>query len=291
MKTLDPAQMKRLVLAVGLAVLGAVALVMFARGVDRVEVIATLLFVPVFIGLVVGRVAGGVGMGVVAAVTYAALRYPAIEAVGLDRFAGLLASRALGYIVFGGIGGWATQTLEASLTKLDLYDRIDDETGLYNARALVQELDLEAARSERYQTIFSLSLVTIAASVFDSVGRRKRRRVLRALAGMLQKSVRPMDRVAHAHADGRHRFALVLPETETQGNEVLTARLVHGVTGYLKDQRIDVPPDAVSHEAITFPDDREALLGARGVFVDIAKRQFPVDEASLSGPEVSPEER
>lgn len=267
--------MRRLVLAVGLAVLLVVAAVMLARGVDRVEVIGTLLFIPIFIAFVFGRIAGGLTVALLAAAAYAALRYPAIEAVGADRFAGLLASRTVAFLVFGGVGGWATSALEASLNKLDLYDQIDDQTGLYNARFLVQDLDLEVARSKRYKTIFSLSLVTVPASAFDKLARRKRRRMIRDLGEILKKSVRTMDRVAHAQDDDDHRFALVLPETERTGNEILTTRLAQGLSQHLRDNRIQISPDDISHEAITYPDDPDELQRVREGFLNLARRQFP----------------
>src|SRR3546814_5145723 len=88
---------------------------------------------------------------ILAIAVYAALRSPAIDAVGASEFTGLLASRSAAYLIFGAVGGWATQVLEGSLTKLELYDEVDDETGLYNARHLLQQTDLEMERAKRYE--------------------------------------------------------------------------------------------------------------------------------------------
>src|SRR3546814_3193328 len=134
---------RQLLIVTGLLVLAVVALVAYARGVDDVEVAGTLLFLPIFVAFVFRGVAGGILSALVAIAIYAALRSPAIDAVGASEFTGLLASRSAAYLIFGAVGGWATQVLEGSLTKLELYDEVDDETGLYNARHLLQQPDLD----------------------------------------------------------------------------------------------------------------------------------------------------
>ena len=88
-------------------------------------------------------------------------RRPAIEAIGAGRYTALIFSRAIAFFAFGAIGGLANQQLKGSLTKLDLYDQIDDDTGLFNARYFLQDTDLEVSRSRRYQTIFSVTVVDV----------------------------------------------------------------------------------------------------------------------------------
>ncbi|HEV3475028.1 MAG TPA: hypothetical protein VG602_06660, partial [Actinomycetota bacterium] len=101
-----------LLLVAGVVVLAVIGIVTYARRVETVEVVATILFLPIFLGALFGRITGGVVMGVLAAGIYAALRAPAIEAVGFDRFLGLLISRSVAFIAFGGLGGWAVQPSE-----------------------------------------------------------------------------------------------------------------------------------------------------------------------------------
>src|SRR5688500_3881733 len=210
---------RRLLLAGGLAVLLVIAAVMYVRRVDTVEVVAVLLFIPVFVAFVFWNAVGGLAAALAATAVYVAMRVPAIDAVGAGRFTGLLISRGLAYLAFGGVGGWANRQLEASLTKLDLYDEIDDETGLKNARFFVQDTQLEMARAKRYQTLFSVVVVDIPAEPIDGLGRRARRNVLKGLGRVLSESVRTVDRAAHgrgpAHSRGplHHRIAVVLPET------------------------------------------------------------------------------
>src|SRR5688500_2886807 len=78
-------QLRRLVVLTGLAVLVVTALVMFARRVDTVEVVAVLLFIPIFLAFFEWKVVGGVTASLLATAVYVAARYPAIEAVGAGR--------------------------------------------------------------------------------------------------------------------------------------------------------------------------------------------------------------
>ncbi len=261
------AKARRLVLATGLAVLAVVSLVMYVRRVDGIEVAATLLFVPIFLAFVFRGVAGGL-VGALAAIgVYTALRAPAIDAVGIGEFTGLIVSRSAAYLIFGAVGGWSTQVLEGSLTKLELYDEVDDETGLYNARHLLQQIDLEMARATRYQTLFSLVLLDLPAAPFAALRARDRRAVLRDLGRLLGEGVRTVDHAVHVHDADRHRFAVVLPETAHEGAEVFRSRFDERVRAYLRERRVPLDGVGVPAQALTFPGDDEALATVRDEFV------------------------
>ncbi|HZA27134.1 MAG TPA: hypothetical protein VE915_05720 [Actinomycetota bacterium] len=271
---------RRLLLAAGLAVLLITVAVMYVRRVETVEVMGTVLFLPVFVALVFWNVRGGVIVGILAAAAYAALRYPAIDAVGAGRFLGLIASRAVAYIAFGVLGGWASRQLETSLEKLELYDQIDDVTGLFNARFFVQDIDLEMSRSKRYQTVFSVSVVDVPASAFEPLDGRQRKRALRDLGRILKDSVRTVDRAVHAQDGERNRFAVVLPETGPEGVRVFTERFVERVSEFLSQRGALVSPDGASSAAATFPEDEAAIQGLRSEFSAIDRLDHP--EASES---------
>ena len=92
-----------LVLTVG-AVVAIVGAGLVVAGVDRVEVVATLLFVPVFAaGLVVGRSAGLVTGGV-ATVVYLALRAGDVDDAGMASVGLLALTRAAAYAVAAEVG-------------------------------------------------------------------------------------------------------------------------------------------------------------------------------------------
>jgi GGDEF domain-containing protein len=263
---LSYSQARRLLLITGLAVLLGVAVVTFARRVDTVEVAATLLFLPIFVAFVLRGVVGGVVAALVAIAVYAALRTPAIDAVGVGEFAGLLTSRAAAYLIFGAVGGWSTQVLEGSLDKLELYDEIDDETGLYNARHLLHQTDLEMARARRYQTLFSVVVLDLPASPFHAVSARNRRAVLRDLGRQLGDGVRTVDHVVHAHDGDTHRLVAILPETGPEGAEIFRGRFDERIRSFLGGRGVVIAPTVVAARSVTFPGDDTEMDELRAAF-------------------------
>lgn len=282
LQDLGYATARRLLLVVGLGVLLVTAAIMYARRVDAVEVLATLLFMVVFVGFVFWKVKGGVVAAILAALAYASFRYPAIEAVGLERFVGLIASRAFAYIAFGVLGGWATESLEGSITKLELYDQIDDETGLFNARFFVQDTDLEMSRSQRYRTIFSVAVADIPTAALDAMARRQRKGVLRQLGRQVADSIRTVDRAVHGADANRHRLAVVLPETGREGVQIFADRLVERLTQYLNQRGASLAPDAIGRVAASFPDDEATVRSLREEFAAIDRAQHP-EAAEIRG--------
>jgi GGDEF domain-containing protein len=257
---------RRLLVLVGVLVMGVVALTMYARRVDTVEVVATLLFLPIFLAFVYRGVIGGVIAALAATGIYVAMRSPAIDAIGAEQFTGLIASRAAAYLIFGAVGGWAVQVLEGSLEKLELYDEIDDETGLYNARHLLQQTDLEMARARRYQTLFSVVPLDFPAAPLNALRSRQRRGVLRDLGRQLREGARNVDHVIHAQDGATHRLVAILPETAGEGAEVFRARFEDRVRGFLTDRGASVDPTSVTTTALTFPGDEDGLDALRADF-------------------------
>ena len=275
---------RRVLLALGVVVLGLIAAVMYVRRVETVEVVGTLLFIPVFVALVLWGVRGGLVAALAAVAAYAALRYPAIEAVGADRFVPLIVSRGVAFLAFGLIGGWATRQLEMSLEKLELYDQVDDETGLFNAGFFVQDTDLEVSRSKRYQTIFSVALVDVPAAAFDGLSRRDRAKALRAVGRLLTDSVRTVDRAVHAFDGSRHRIAVILPETANEGARIFTDRLAGTLTEQLGGRGAQLRDGELARKAITYPGADAELEQLRDAFAAIDRAQHPeLAEASAPG--------
>src|SRR6266568_2913543 len=262
-------QVRILMLVGGLLLLGITAAVNYVRRVETAEVAAILFFIPIFIGFVFWDWKGGIIAAALATVGYILLRRPAIEAIGAGRYTALIFSRAIAFFAFGAIGGLANQQLRSSLTKLDLYDQIDDETGLFNARYFLQDTDLEMSRARRYKTLFSVSLVDVPAAPVTALGRRRRRNSLRQLGDLLAESVRTVDRAVHAYDGERHRIVVVLPETAAEGAQVFTDRVATRIAAFLAQRGAAVNETAVSRLAITFPGDEEPLQQLREEFADI----------------------
>jgi GGDEF domain-containing protein len=277
------AQARRLLLAAGLAILVVTALIMLVRKVETVEVVATLLFIPIFIAFVFFGVRGGVLGALAAAIGYFLMRYPAIEAVGAGRFAGLILSRSFAYLAFGLIGGWANEQLQGSLTKLELYDQINDASGLYNARFFLQDTDLEMSRSARYQTIFSVALVDVPSSIFET--HSKQQKIVRELAGLLRESVRTVDRAVHGKSEEHYRFAVVLPETGREGAGIFADRLADKMAVFFNGRGLEVDRNDIRAIAATYPDDEAAIATLRSEFAEIDRLEHPEAAATLAAGE------
>ncbi|MEO7571975.1 MAG: hypothetical protein ABIX10_06015 [Acidimicrobiales bacterium] len=264
---------RRLLVLTGLIILAVVAWVIYVRRVDGIEVAATLLFVPIFLAFVFRGVVGGVVVAVAAIGVYTALRYPAIDAIGASEFTGLITSRAAAYLIFGAVGGWSTQVLEGSLEKLELYDEVDDETGLHNSRHLLRQTDLELARARRYQTLFSLVVLDLPSGSLNALRARQRRALLRDLGRQLREGVRTVDHVVHARDGDTHRLVAILPETSLEGAEVFRGRFDERVRGFLADRGAAIDGTDVRARAMTFPGDDEAMDELRADFQRIDRAQ------------------
>lgn len=107
--------------------------------------------------------------------------------------------------------------LEAELRNQATRDAL---TGLYNRRFLNEVLDREVARAKRYGHPISVIMADIDQfkQVNDRFGHLKGDQVLREIAALLQEHTRDSDFVFRY---GGEEFVLLLPETETQGGEVI----------------------------------------------------------------------
>lgn len=217
-------------LATGVALIGLIALTAFVRDVDRVEIVATLMYAPILAGLLSFGLFGGLALGLAAAGVYIGLRLPAIDLVGLTPIAGTIISRVVGFVAFGTLGGWAADQLRIALDRYELIDEIDQDSGLGNGRSVVNSLAREASRAKRYANPFSV--VTCAFDDLDTD--RRSRAKLRELGAKVAVSVRASDHAAHVRTDDGHKIILVLPETAAEGAVVVAENLdalVSGVTG------------------------------------------------------------
>jgi len=253
--------------AAGMALLLVLVLIMALRGVDRIEIIAALLYVPVFVSFMVWGLVGGLVAGIAAAVVYVAMRSGAADIIGMERFIGLVAFRAAAYVAFGAIGGWASSQLESPLRKLEQHDMIDDATGLQNARFFLRETDLEKARADRYGTAFSVVALEIGGSGST------RAPDMRAIAATLDKRIRTVDRAVHADDGNTHLFAVILPETPAAGAEVVTDNLAAAV-----EQVAARDAGAVQRQRLTYPEDAERLHDLRERFLRVERMEHPEDD-------------
>jgi hypothetical protein len=123
-----------LVLVGGTAVVVAVAAALVAAGADRVEVVATLAFVPVFAaGLLAGRTLGWVTAAAATAV-YLAARSADLDEAGLSGVAAVVVARGAAYAV----AAWAGARAEGLVDRLSEANEWDDSPLVARGRALSQ---------------------------------------------------------------------------------------------------------------------------------------------------------
>lgn len=258
MSTLTYRTARLIVLGFGAALISAVALSAFLRGADPVEVGAVLLFLPVLVGLTIGHARGGLAAAVVVSILYVVVRLTTLGDLDPAEFVGAIAVRVLLFVGLGVFGGWANEMLEHALKKLELYDEIDDATGVGNARALLSIADREAARAERYGSVFSLAVLKVERPAFDQVDERTALKALRKLCQSVESSVRATDLVARVPLAAREDVVVVLPETGREGAQQFTDRLIVRAREHLGASGVTVNGE-VTGAVVTLPGDEDQL--------------------------------
>ncbi len=114
--------------------------------------------------------------------------------------------------------------LKIANVKLSEMVYIDALTGLYNHRYFHERFDKELLRSERYNSEISIIIIDIDffKKVNDNYGHPVGDKVLRNIALIIKEVVRPSDIVARY---GGEEFAVILPETNIAGVNILAERL------------------------------------------------------------------
>lgn len=264
---LNYSQSRTVLLLFGLIALTVLGGTMWVRGVEPIEVSATIFFIPLFAAIVLFGLPGGLIIGALASIAYIVIRIPSIQAIGLESLAGLLVARVVGYMVFGAVGGWATRSLGASIRKLEQVDRVDDETFLHNARAFLEQVELERARAERYSGVFSAVVLSFDNGDLD---KRTRAALMQSLGTHLRVNVRSVDEITHARDNGTDLFGFVLPQTDASGTEVFVEKL-------RKTLETIVPGERDFESTIaTFPEDSADLSVIVDRFHKVSAREHPV---------------
>jgi GGDEF domain-containing protein len=251
-------QVRILLLALGVGLAVGQAMLAWERGAPPTEVLAPVLYIPIFGGAILVGLTGGLIAAALSSMIYTLVLVDQSSSLGVKLFVGLGLSRVTTFFFYGLIVAMGTKFIERRLRKLEIYDQIDDETELYNGSFFLEDSDLEMSRSKRYQSIFSVAEVRMDRSLFEGASRRRYRRLMRELATTLKGGLRGVDRPARVQDDGGDRFLFILPETGKQGSEVVAHRLEDATRQLLERSRVTVNGH-VSARAMTFPDDEGPL--------------------------------
>lgn len=108
---------------------------------------------------------------------------------------------------------------------------VDDATDVYNSRYLLEALDREVRRSERYGSELSILFIDLDRFklVNDNHGHLVGTSVLRQLSRLLSQSVRQVDTVARYGGD---EFTILLADTGERGARVIAERIRKWVADY-----------------------------------------------------------
>lgn len=119
-----------------------------------------------------------------------------------------------------------------NLEEMETYVLLDKQTGLCNSRTLERELSQEIQRSQRLKRQVSLCMITIEG-LEDSArqhGSLAADSILRTVASTIKKAIREIDTAGRWGAD---KFAVILPETNTQGAQVVSERIRRRISAEL----------------------------------------------------------
>lgn len=258
-ETLTYRQARLVVLGFGGALISGAALAAYLRGADLVEVGAVLLFLPVLVGLTLDNVRGGTVAAVLAAAVYGVVRFRTLGGLPIQEFVGTAVVRVLLYIGLGVFGGWANSMLEHALVKLELYDEVDDDTGVGNARALVSALEREIARADRYGTALSVALLQVDRLALEAAGRKGGVHALRRLCTAVESSVRTTDLVHRIPFPDAEVVVVVLTDTGRTGARQLLQRLVDGAREVFDRLEAGVTAADLHGDVLAHPGDAAAL--------------------------------
>jgi hypothetical protein len=154
---------------------------------------------------------------------------------------------------------------------------IDPETRLWTARFLCDRIAAEKAYCERTGSPFSLVLVQVPDEPFALLPYRRQVTLLRELGHQFVAGG-VVDHLVHVPDQTQHWFAVVLPDVDRSGAQMLERRLRTGIGGYLRSRGL--PLAELESASLTSPDDDPAL-GA--VWDALASRGDPEGAGSSPG--------
>jgi diguanylate cyclase (GGDEF)-like protein len=118
----------------------------------------------------------------------------------------------------------ANEALREKNKELEQLSTTDSLTGLFNRKHLMEKLDLELGRSDRYQHDFTLLIIDIDhfKRYNDTYGHLAGDEVLRRMGTTLKESIRKSD---YAARYGGEEFIVLLPETGAEAGAQMAERI------------------------------------------------------------------
>lgn len=175
------------------------------RQVDSVEVFGVALFVVVALGAT-RDARTGLLAGVVATLAYAAARRGAVDLAGSDTINRLIGARGVGYLAFGGLGGWLSAWVRSVVS-------VSEPARTMSPAQLAPELRREIDRAKRHDrplAVLRLDLTEDGSTTIPET---------------LHATLRSSDLAAYVDDGATTVVTIVLPETDDAGAQMVVERL------------------------------------------------------------------
>ncbi|MCE5191143.1 MAG: hypothetical protein LLG08_05215 [Actinomycetia bacterium] len=267
---------KVLMIALGtLVIAGSLLMAPGAAMVSWQEVVGQLIIIAVLAAALQWGREGGSVAAFAAILVYVIMRIPLLSLLGPTRnVIAMIATRALMYALVGIIGGEFFGRIKYLLARVDRNTMLDEYTHVYNRVYCAQTLKSGLGQFQRYQTPFSLAIVSLSPGLIADLRPSRQRMLLRSVATHIRNDVRLVDDVGYL---GDGRFLIMLPQTAKPGAEVATDRIRRSVRDL-----IGAKDESVTSTALGCPDDSTAIC-------DLARSLDPDPESRVEDVCVAPD--
>ena len=119
---------------------------------------------------------------------------------------------------------------------------------LNNRDSFMNQVGLELKRAERYSIFVSLLLFDLSTIIKENDTSNE---VIASILTRIAAQIREMDNAALVDDN---KLALLFPETDRQGAEIASKRIVEAIKGQLKQLFDHEPNDIITAEMASYPD-------------------------------------
>ncbi|MEW6067751.1 MAG: diguanylate cyclase [Nitrospirota bacterium] len=149
---------------------------------------------------------------------------------------------------------------DALIDKLQHLYSIDDLTGLLNRRALIEEMEKEVHRAERYNSKLAMIICDIDyfKGINDTYGHDIGDEVLKGVSHLIKESMRNIDIIGRYGGD---EFILILPQTSLDGAKEIAERVRLSVEKFEMPVEEDIVKTTLSIGVAEFNPAREDIEG------------------------------
>ncbi|MDI6693089.1 MAG: diguanylate cyclase [Anaerosomatales bacterium] len=170
---------------------------------------------------------GGSVVATASALAYVLTRVPMLASQGLTNdLAGALLARLLAFAIVGIVGGEVFGRIKYFLARVDGSVMLDEYTQVYNRKYCSQALRNAIGQYQRYQTPYSVALLSLAPALFAELRPTRQHSILKSVANHIRSDIRLVDDVGYL---GDGRFLLMFPNTPKSGAEIAADRVRAGV--------------------------------------------------------------